>query len=106
MTSLSPPVHHQRPRGGNESPLDLDVRCLICRFLGSPFGTSSNHDELQLRRKPARMERQPSFSREIGHAAAETYLVTRLSFTLLRYLGYYTCIRIRFYLRISIFLIV
>ncbi|OIT24740.1 PREDICTED: probable isoprenylcysteine alpha-carbonyl methylesterase ICMEL2 [Nicotiana attenuata] len=31
--------------------------------------------------------RQGSFSREIGHAAAETYLITRLSFKLLSYLG-------------------
>ncbi|KAL0350561.1 UNVERIFIED_CONTAM: Isoprenylcysteine alpha-carbonyl methylesterase ICME [Sesamum radiatum] len=31
--------------------------------------------------------RQQSFSREIGHAAAETYLLTRLSFKLLSYLG-------------------
>lgn len=33
--------------------------------------------------------RQQSFSRDIGHAAAETYLVTRLTFKLLSYLGYY-----------------
>ncbi|KAH6791289.1 prenylcysteine methylesterase [Perilla frutescens var. frutescens] len=31
--------------------------------------------------------RQQSFGREIGHAAAETYLLTRLSFKLLSYLG-------------------
>ncbi|KAL8266256.1 hypothetical protein R6Q59_003600 [Mikania micrantha] len=31
--------------------------------------------------------RSQSFSREIGHAASETYLITRLAFTLLRYLG-------------------
>ncbi|XWS46444.1 hypothetical protein CRYUN_Cryun14cG0067100 [Craigia yunnanensis] len=86
MTSLSPPVHHIR-HGGGESHLDFDVRCLICRFLGSNFGTSGNHQQQQRCRKPARMERQPSFSRDIGHAAAETYLVTRLSFTLLKYLG-------------------
>ena len=30
---------------------------------------------------------QRLFSREIGHAAAETYLITRLSFKLLGYLG-------------------
>ncbi|KAK4487696.1 hypothetical protein RD792_005644 [Penstemon davidsonii] len=35
----------------------------------------------------ARPCRQQSFSREIGHAAAETYLLTHLSFKLLRYLG-------------------
>ncbi|KAK4804299.1 hypothetical protein SAY86_004116 [Trapa natans] len=31
--------------------------------------------------------RQPSIGRDIGHAAAETYLITRLTFKLLRYLG-------------------
>nr|GMD51820.1 probable isoprenylcysteine alpha-carbonyl methylesterase ICMEL2 isoform X1 [Ipomoea batatas] len=36
---------------------------------------------------PCRPARQSSFSRDIGHAAAETYLITRLSFKLLSYLG-------------------
>ncbi|XP_008801970.1 probable isoprenylcysteine alpha-carbonyl methylesterase ICMEL2 isoform X2 [Phoenix dactylifera] len=31
--------------------------------------------------------RRPSFSRDVGHAAAETYLITRLALTLLKYLG-------------------
>jgi len=31
--------------------------------------------------------RQESFRRNIGHVAAETYLITRLAITLLRYLG-------------------
>lgn len=31
--------------------------------------------------------RQHSFRQDVGHAAAETYLITRLSFKLLRYLG-------------------
>ncbi|MCD9646873.1 hypothetical protein HAX54_037114 [Datura stramonium] len=35
---------------------------------------------------PPRLSRQASFSREIGHAAAETYLITGLSFKLLSYL--------------------
>ncbi|XP_073139192.1 probable isoprenylcysteine alpha-carbonyl methylesterase ICMEL2 [Henckelia pumila] len=35
----------------------------------------------------ARPTRQKSFGREVGHAAAETYLITGLSFKLLRYLG-------------------
>lgn len=38
--------------------------------------------------KPPQISRQQSFGREIGHAAAETYLVTRLTFNLLGYLGY------------------
>lgn len=32
--------------------------------------------------------RRPSFRQEMGHAAAETYLITRLTLILLRYLGY------------------
>ncbi|XP_060192147.1 probable isoprenylcysteine alpha-carbonyl methylesterase ICMEL2 isoform X1 [Lycium barbarum] len=36
---------------------------------------------------PPRLYRQGSFSRDIGHAAAETYLITWLSFKLLSYLG-------------------
>ncbi|RRT76901.1 hypothetical protein B296_00029489 [Ensete ventricosum] len=32
--------------------------------------------------------RRPSFRQEMGHAAAETYLITRLTLVLLRYLGY------------------
>lgn len=36
---------------------------------------------------PRRIFRQQSFGRDIGHAAAETYLITGLSFKLLRYLG-------------------
>ncbi|MED6221898.1 hypothetical protein PIB30_059205, partial [Stylosanthes scabra] len=37
-----------------------------------------------LRHRPSR---QRSLTRDIGHVAAETYLVTRLAFTLLQYLG-------------------
>ncbi|KAK9272737.1 hypothetical protein L1049_003114 [Liquidambar formosana] len=36
---------------------------------------------------PSSPRRQQSLSRDIGHAAAETYLITWLSFKLLRYLG-------------------
>ena len=34
--------------------------------------------------------RRQSISKSVGHAAADTFLVTRLSFKLLRYLGYTT----------------
>ncbi|PNX65139.1 isoprenylcysteine alpha-carbonyl methylesterase ICME-like protein [Trifolium pratense] len=36
-----------------------------------------------------RPDRQRSFTRDIEHVAAETYLITRLAFTLLQYLGYF-----------------
>lgn len=41
--------------------------------------------KLRVDEGPRRIFRQQSF----GHAAAETYLITGLSFKLLRYLGYY-----------------
>ncbi|WVZ14098.1 hypothetical protein V8G54_011664 [Vigna mungo] len=34
------------------------------------------------------LARQESLRRNIGHVAAETYLITRLAITLLRYLGF------------------
>ncbi|KAK3013056.1 hypothetical protein RJ639_009656, partial [Escallonia herrerae] len=37
--------------------------------------------------EPPRPRRQQSFKRDFGHAAAETYLITRLTFKLLSYLG-------------------
>ncbi|KAL0450228.1 UNVERIFIED_CONTAM: putative isoprenylcysteine alpha-carbonyl methylesterase ICMEL2 [Sesamum latifolium] len=45
---------------------------------------AGNKSPPSLAKRPCR---QQSFSREIGHAAAETYLLTRLSFKLLSYLG-------------------
>lgn len=45
------------------------------------------------RRRTTSTQKKPSLCRsqslgcEIGHAATETYLITRLAFTLLRYLG-------------------
>ncbi|PIA63443.1 hypothetical protein AQUCO_00201054v1 [Aquilegia coerulea] len=44
---------------------------------GSSSGTSASRF----------LSRQQSFRRDVEHAAAETFLLTRLSFTLLRYLG-------------------
>lgn len=50
-------------------------------------------DQHQPRRRPIKKAvsappiRQQSFSSDVCHAAAETYLVTSLSFTLLSYLG-------------------
>ncbi|KAK2987469.1 hypothetical protein RJ640_012128 [Escallonia rubra] len=37
--------------------------------------------------EPPRLRSQQSFKRDFGHAAAETYLITRLTFKLLSYLG-------------------
>ncbi|KAG6777509.1 hypothetical protein POTOM_017334 [Populus tomentosa] len=64
-----------------------DAKPLLSRG-SSVSGCSFN--QMQRRRvsgKLAKPERQQSLSRDIGHAAAETYLLTRLTITLLRYLG-------------------
>ena len=62
LTDATKHHHHQRRR-----------RC-----------SSSSSADAKLRDAPTRLNRAQS----ISHAAAETYLVTRLSFILLRYLGY------------------
>nr|XP_043605847.1 probable isoprenylcysteine alpha-carbonyl methylesterase ICMEL2 isoform X2 [Erigeron canadensis] len=53
--------------------------------------TGGSRTATERRRSNVRMEKSSSFisrsSREIGHAASETFLLTRLAFILLRYLG-------------------
>ncbi|XP_010486759.1 PREDICTED: probable isoprenylcysteine alpha-carbonyl methylesterase ICMEL2 [Camelina sativa] len=61
--------------GSNRLPLPEEVRRRVIRKSSSSVDVSP------------RICRQQSFSRDIGHAAAETYLITRLSFNLLGYLG-------------------
>lgn len=41
----------------------------------------------EVRRRPSLLDRRNSITREIEHAAAETYLITHLAFKLLSYLG-------------------
>lgn len=65
-----------------------ETRPLLSRMLTYPIGIF--HHQLRRRLgvgKPQVLRRQQSFSRDFGHAAAETFLITRLSFTLLRSLG-------------------
>ncbi|CAK9317900.1 unnamed protein product [Citrullus colocynthis] len=65
-----------------------ETRPLLSRMLNYPIGII--HHQLRRRLgagKPQVPGRQQSFSRDLGHAAAETLLITRLSFTLLRSLG-------------------
>ncbi|KAJ4833257.1 hypothetical protein Tsubulata_005091 [Turnera subulata] len=54
-------------------------------------GRKDSSSKLKPRRravtKPGQPRRQKSFSQDIGHAAAETYLLTGFTITLLRYLG-------------------
>ncbi|XXG74313.1 hypothetical protein AAC387_Pa07g3069 [Persea americana] len=71
------------------SSLSVDDRSISQSFLRRIPTFTSNH---QRRRRlasdnPLRPARRTSFSRDVGHAAAETFLLTRLSFKLLRYLG-------------------
>ncbi|KAH0696606.1 hypothetical protein KY285_013397 [Solanum tuberosum] len=72
-----------------------DTAHLLARVSTLPTLPSIPYNNYQRRRKPSSKTKstpsmiynQGSFSREIGHAAAETYLITRLSFKLLSYLG-------------------
>ncbi|XP_031279276.1 isoprenylcysteine alpha-carbonyl methylesterase ICME-like isoform X3 [Pistacia vera] len=70
---------------------DMETKAMLSRSWNgtssSVGGSSTNH---QRRRRPAGKQpprRQKSIRQDIGRAAAETYLVTHLSFTLLRCLG-------------------
>ncbi|GLT41185.1 hypothetical protein SLA2020_152680 [Shorea laevis] len=57
----------------------MDARPLI--------GTTTNNHHQRRRRVAGKSSQQPKRQQSFSRAAAETYLVTRLSFTLLRYLG-------------------
>eukprot|EP01018_Ginkgo_biloba_P007736 Gb_22899 [translate_table: standard] len=81
---------------------DLRNESALTRHLSLDEGADSaeepligaNNGRQQRRRRsasesniPGLQSRQHSFRNDVGHAAAETYLVTRLTFKLLRYLG-------------------
>ncbi|KAI3799067.1 hypothetical protein L1987_34357 [Smallanthus sonchifolius] len=60
------------------------------RFRTTTLGTATirrNSGNASPAKNSPCMSRSRSFSRDIGHVASETYLITRLAFTLLRYLG-------------------
>lgn len=76
--------------GGGKALVDVDTG-----EMNSEIGNGNHHEKpvgvsrkIGLRRPP---DRQRSFKNDIGHIAAETYLITRLAFTLLGYLGYLIC---------------
>uniref|UniRef100_A0A0D3CN87 protein-S-isoprenylcysteine alpha-carbonyl methylesterase n=1 Tax=Brassica oleracea var. oleracea TaxID=109376 RepID=A0A0D3CN87_BRAOL len=77
MQSSSEIHHHERCRPvfptENTGPADSDKGKVRRRVMGKS--------------SVPQICRQQSFGRDIGHAAAETYLITRLSFDLLGYLG-------------------
>ncbi|PON40611.1 Carboxylesterase, type B [Parasponia andersonii] len=75
---------------GGDSP-DSNDEPFLCRVVSDPVGNFNHQRRRRVGPRPVAgsgpRRRQQSFSRDIGHAAKETYLITRLSFTLLRYLG-------------------
>lgn len=76
-----------------EELMEMETKPLLTKVLSyPPAATASIGQRRRTKSSPAtpRPSRQNSFSRDIGHAAKETYLVTSLSFTLLQYLGYFT----------------
>ncbi|XP_004304151.1 PREDICTED: probable isoprenylcysteine alpha-carbonyl methylesterase ICMEL2 isoform X2 [Fragaria vesca subsp. vesca] len=73
-----------------EELMEMETKPLLTKVLSyPPAATASIGQRRRTKSSPAtpRPSRQNSFSRDIGHAAKETYLVTSLSFTLLQYLG-------------------
>ncbi|XP_062106362.1 isoprenylcysteine alpha-carbonyl methylesterase ICME [Humulus lupulus] len=69
-------------------------RPLLDRLVSEPVANSNHQRRRRVGAQAAasaaalnRPRRQQSFTRDFGHAAKETYLITGLSFTLLRYLG-------------------
>ncbi|XP_044504507.1 isoprenylcysteine alpha-carbonyl methylesterase ICME-like isoform X3 [Mangifera indica] len=65
------------------------MNAMETKTVGSSSSVDGGTNHRRRRRTAGKQppSRQNSFSQDIGHAAAETYLITRLSFTLLRYLG-------------------
>lgn len=80
----------------------VNVKPLLSRASSYSSTSSANGSYYQHRRRRSASDnslaslsdgsgggsRRRSFSKGVGHAAAETFLVTRLSLKLLRYLGY------------------
>lgn len=82
----------------------VDVKPLLSRASSYSSTSSANGNSYQHRRRRSASDnslaslsdgsgggggsRRRSFSKGVGHAAAETFLITRLSLKLLRYLGY------------------
>ncbi|URD92843.1 Carboxylesterase family [Musa troglodytarum] len=74
------------------SPAAEDARPFLRRSASAAGGGGRSRrrrtvSEPSLRPLPSHTSRGRSFRRDVGHAAAETFLLTRLAITLLRYLG-------------------
>ncbi|KAG6743080.1 isoprenylcysteine alpha-carbonyl methylesterase ICME-like [Populus alba x Populus x berolinensis] len=85
--SSSDPAPNRNRSFGTEAKLSgngqTDAKPLLSRYSSS----SGSFKQMPRRRVPGKPDMQRSYSRDIGHAAAETYMITRLTITLLRYLG-------------------
>ncbi|CAL1405432.1 unnamed protein product [Linum trigynum] len=69
---------------------ETDTKTLLSRDANLVSAQHHHHQQQPRRRTVAKLrrpQRQKSFRQDIGHAACETYLVTRLAIKLLRYLG-------------------
>lgn len=96
-TMLAQPVQTDIPlpqsSPSTEDDLNWDIKPLTSKL--SSYSTISSNQQRRRRLATKSMPpslalrgRQKSISRDIGHAACETYLITRLTFKLLIYLGY------------------
>ncbi|EXB72248.1 Isoprenylcysteine alpha-carbonyl methylesterase ICME [Morus notabilis] len=72
---------------GEEETVAFGDTPFLQRAVSDPAGSFNQQRRRRFAGKSFRPRRQQSFSRDIEHAAKETYLITRLTFTLLRYLG-------------------
>ncbi|KAL6135422.1 hypothetical protein ACLB2K_067650 [Fragaria x ananassa] len=70
-----------------EELMEMETKPLLTKVLSYPPAAAASTSQRRRAKSSPRPSRQNSFSRDIGHAAKETYLVTSLSFTLLQYLG-------------------
>lgn len=96
MESSSSPLPANLPSRGSIDEITEDTETdnlvRVLSFPSAPLNQQRRRRGGSSKTAPfaARPSRQQSFGREIGHAAAETYLLTRLSFKLLSYLGYHS----------------
>jgi len=65
---------------------DVDVQAIKADSVSTNYPMTRRHVNGKTSLRPP-LARQDSLRRNIEHVAAETYLITRLAFTLLRYLG-------------------
>ncbi|KAL6139973.1 hypothetical protein ACLB2K_058274 [Fragaria x ananassa] len=89
MESTASSLRQSASSAAAEELMEMETKPLLTKVLSYPPAAAAAASTSQRRRAKSspRPSRQNSFSRDIGHAAKETYLVTSLSFTLLQYLG-------------------